>query len=590
MPTVIDTQKLYRAVVASWQDRQVFRDLRREASVEYRGRFHDRADDRQRHLNLCSKAIGSYIRQMTGSSVENDVEYDNLQLRPDATMLQLYLDRLGEKMERRKLARLCLHDAFLGNRAVVRCGLKSGSDRFKIQGRLYDNGSFYWRRIHDEDHVFDCSARQRDELAWEGNFYRVPRGILLDCGLFNPDTIAKLPGLADGYWRDGSRAETHRARVSKWLRYELTDLVELLDVALYDPSGETIIVTMPALDRWDEDFLRIEEYEGPRRGPYEWLEFDPQPDTIEAKPPIADLRETAEAMYTIATKWVEQIERTKRILAANRDVSEDDLDVVRDAEDGETVHVDDVSKMAMHEFGGGSNEFPMAMQVLQSWSNISSNNSDILSGQGADTDKVGIYQGLQANASMTLDDYIQTYEDFEGHLSEHAAFHGMSNPFMRMPMIFQLPGGERIQVAYTPDQKRADWFHFRYKIKAYSTVRHDRTTKLAGMFKLLEGVLDAAETSMATGGMIDVAGFARIGGRALGIREIQEIVHDEVLMLESQMAQGAQMQPGQGTPRGTAGNDQASYQFRFGPPTRPGTSAGQGMQGALPRPNGRMAG
>lgn len=587
MPTPITTQRLYRAVVSAWNDQRVYRQLRLEAAVEYRGRFHDRADDQKRHLNLVSKAIGSYIRQMTGSAPENDVEYDNLALRPDATMLQLYLDRLGEKMERRKLARLCLLDAFLGNRAVVRCGLKSGSDRFKIQGRLYDAGQFYWKRILNEDHVYDPSARQQEELGWEGNFYRVPRPILQECGLFNPDVIERLPGLDDGTWRDAERSENQRSRDAD--RYELTDLVELLDIALYDAAGNTIIVTMPALDHWDEDFLRIEEYEGPRRGPYEWLEFDPQPDTIEAKPPIADLREAAEAMYVISTKWIEQIERTKRILAANRDISEDDLDVVRTAEDGDTVHVDDVSKMAMQEFGGASNEFPAAMQVLQTWSNIASNNSDILSGQGADTDKVGIYQGLQANASMTLDDYIQTHEDFEARLSEHAAFHATNNPFMRMPMIFQMPGGERIQVAYTPDQKRADWFNFRYKIRSYSMVRHDRATKLAGMFKMLEGILAAAETSMATGGMIDVAGVARVAGRALGLREMQEIVHDEILMLESQMAAPAQQQPGKGTPTGQAGND-AGYQFRFGQPRiDQGTSAGQGFRGALPRGPARLS-
>lgn len=206
----------------------------------------------------------------------------------------------------------------------------------------------------------------------------------------------------------------------------------------------------------------------------------------------------------------------------------------------------------------------------------------------ADTDKVGIFQGLQANAMGVLEDYHEVHDEFENKVSDVLAWHGLSDPLMSIPMTHRLPGGELVQVVFTPSQRKGEHIHFRHKIVSRSTGRVDPNTRFQRMLALLDAILKAAEVSMATGGLIDVAGVARIGGQMLDIRQIQQIVRD--YMLQQELMARAQTTPpasrGQIAGQTEGLNPQSvSYQYRTN-----SAAGGLGGSGGAPQSAGARPG
>lgn len=581
VPLATITVKKLQEHVRYAEDRLLpIRHLRLAAFREMWGRYYYRDDGVARHLNLIRRAMDTIIPALATSDPEHFVETDDVNLRGEALVEKAYLDHISRDIDRSTISRKILQDAFLGPRGVVRCGLKVGPDIIRDSNQLdLHPGRASLQYIDFDDFVCDPRGAGPGHWRWQGHYFTVGRDILLDSGIYPNHIVERLPAVQDSVRAHQQQRVQDEASGStqRWEKYSLFDEVEILTIALYDDQGCRYIVDLPADHGYDsEEFLRVDEWNGLDRGPYEHLEFCPINGQPHGMPPVSAWRELGDAFHVLVDKWIEQVKRTKRLIAAAKNTSEDDLDTIRESEDGEVILLDDLSNVDTLEYGGQSQDLVPAIHTLYSFFNTAANNPDILSGAGSQTDKVGIFQGLQAGAIQILDDHKSRHMAFEERLSEHLLFYARNDPLMDKGLTYRLPGGEYMNVRYRPEQRRGDWGQTRFRIVQHSMGPRNPELKARRMVEFMQSLLMAAEVSMQTGGMIDVSGYARLGGEALGIRELQHIVRDQQLDMERALLSQMGPQQMQGVPAG---------EFNINPPR--GLSVASGRGGASGSPGHR---
>jgi hypothetical protein len=555
-----------------------------EALKETTGRFYNIDDKQQRPLNLLARNLLTLQAHLAHRNPGHEVTTDMLPLRGEAQIRALVLDEISDEIDRLRITRIQLLRALCAPMAVTKVGLRAASDMVKINGRLFNPGQPYILPIDPSDHLVDHQARCRDELTWEGHRYWVPRMMALESGLFDNWIIERLPGIQDGSTRQGSR-ESEIGKGGRGSRDDqAVEMIELMDFVFYDDYG-SVTTTLPAEDGSSSEWLLEEEFQGPMRGPYEWLEFLPLPNQLFGLPPVALWRESSDAANKLFTKMMAQILRTKRIVVGNRE-SGDDLETIATAEDGDTKEVDDVDSLKNIDFGGLSPDFSPFAQTLMGMSNMQYANVDVAAGQSGGTDKATIYQGMQANANVIIDDLQHTHEQYESRISRQLHWYLDTDPLIQKNMTMRLEGGEFIQVVYDAKTKRGQYEDFTVKIKYGSMLRQDPQVKAQNLLKLLGVAMQAVQVQLQTGGAFNAGAAIRLAARHLGYEEADEMVNDPMLqqMLMARMQQASMVQntPGQITGQSNI-NPGALYSGR---PSPGGGAGGKPGAFAQPQPNG----
>ncbi len=577
MPIALTPKQFRRAIIASEKAMKPHRALRVENDREYWGRFypHKRSDDKRRHFNLIDRAVTVLTGHLARRNPLTEVETDDASLDGEAALLSLYIDRLNQRLNRRKISREVLQDALLGPMGIVRSGERVSGELVTIQGRQYDRGAPFLRRVSLDCYGCDMQARVEQEMRFEYEVYPASRTMLLECGLFNPAVIERLPSTAEARRKWGERQADQRAGdLSEWERNELVEEVELIDIALYG-DGETYMITMPYEEGFDGDFLRVTTFDGPDRGPFRKLCFKPINGQLIGLPPVCAWREQADAFYAITEKIVREAEKSKRVIAAALEVPEDEVDMIRDADDMDVVYTTDPAGIATHEFGGIMKDlFPVA-DMFQGWFNQASNNSDILSGANAGTDKATIYSGMQQNASAGIEDLSDIHEEFESECTRDFAFYGLADPLVKLPMTYRTPGGEFFRVTYDAQARRGDFDAYRFRIRPRSMQSLNPVQRSAALTQALQTILMAAQVTASTGGYINVGGVAKVQARETDFEDLELIVNDPALQMQQQQIHAMMPGPAQGVPQQTPGLNQAGASYSV----RPDGQMSGGMQG-----------
>lgn len=555
MPSLISPQKLRDHVEASHRRLKVERDNRREAYQEYAGRHSYRDDGKKRHLNLFSRAIGKLIPHVASREAENLVETDRTDITGEAMALGLFLDRHARLTKRRLVSRLALQDAFLGPKAILMIAEKAGSNIVKVSARGHQRGGIVLKSIDLDNYVCDPGARCDDEMLWEGFFYDVLKDEAIESTVFDP-SIKDLPLAQDSNRGQHDQLQDLSANgVTKDDRYGLVDRLTLLDIVMYDDDGSWL-VTVPADVDYSGDFLRVERYEGPGRGPLEKLEFHPVNGQPHGKPPASDWRENAEAFYTIVNKFVEEAQHAKQLLLARKGVNEAEVDAIEDAVDRAVVMVDDPGAFNNVTMGLVNKDLVAVAGQLDQYNVTSSDQPDILGGDKDGSSTATEYSGKSAAAATVIGDYQDTHDDFEGRVSARIAFYGQHDPRFTKPITFMAAGSEVAQIHFDPSRRIGEYDEFTFKIVPRSMSRQDPDVQALRYMQFFDRILKAAQVTVTTGGMIDVAGAARVFGDMAGLKKLPEMIHDPVLAMERMMAMRAvpPSQPGQvGPPQGPRG-------------------------------------
>lgn len=533
MPIELTANKLGQAIQVAEDFIRPYRVKRREVMQQLVGAHYPGGPPTEGiPVNLISHSIQTIIPHLASHHPQYHARPRSIQLGMEALSLELMLADLAKDLDLVRVTQTVLLDALTGPCGIVKVGLRAGADLVKLGGRLYDPGQPYVQRIDLDDYVCDPTARSWDEIRWEGHRYRLPRQVALDSGIFDPEVIARIAPVEESRVREETDRLEDMAgdQFSRQRRNELLDMIELYDIALYD-QGQTTLLTLQGDDpEAAAEFLRVQSWEGPQRGPYERLEFFPLSQQPLGLPFVASMIDMHHSIARVASKIVKQTENAKSLLLYQRN-QDDTASRIAAAGDMDTVATDDPNGAAMINMGGAHPDVLGAYPVLWQFGQIGASLPDMLAG-AADADTATEYQGNMAAASARIGHLASIHEAFQGRVASHLGFYLITDPLMDSTNIHRLPGGENIELQYTAETKRGNPADFLFEIRARSMMAMDPAVRARRFNEAMGLINTAAQTAMANLQMganpLDLQAFGRVLAQMYDIPELAEIMLDPV--------------------------------------------------------------
>lgn len=573
MPALITPASLQRAVSLGFDRLTNFRKARYMFVEEYAGAFYDKADPgRAQPLNLIFKAVSILVPHLVAKNPEHDVQSRYAMYMDYAEMMSLALDDLSNTIGMKDTLRNVITDAIFGM-GCIKTGLSVSAQGLQMQdGMETALAQPYAGRVDLDDLCVDPMCRNIKEAVFIGNRVRVPREFMLESGLYESDVVAKLPSVGD-YSRKGREVETLTRKNRSEDANDLVDYVDIVEAWLPD---DRVIVTLPFGESPSRDFMRVVDYEGPDTGPYHFLGFHWAPNNPFPIPPAGIWYDLHIMANDMARKASRQANRAKEILVYGRQAADDAQNIV-DADDGDSVAVDNPQQVSTVSFGGGMDEVYQHLGWVDAkFSESGPGDLSQLGGESSKSDTATQAGLLAMAANVRIGDMKDIIYDFTAGVSRDLAWYLHTDPLIEMPLVRRMPGGEQITLMLTPEARRGDFLDYHFKITQESM---DRDNPMMRSQKLTQFVQTVVPTAIQTfiqlhtiglGGVFNFMKFITINAKLQGINNFEAIWNDPEfqVMIAEQLARAPIMPgsvgmpglpgegQGQGGPQGQGFNNQ----------------------------------
>ncbi|MCW5776535.1 MAG: hypothetical protein KIS87_08865 [Phycisphaeraceae bacterium] len=527
------------------------RKVRRSNWREYVGRWYGEDDGKRRVLNLLAYSVGVLLPFLAPDKSIYRVEPKLVRLRPEAELLSDLMGELAREIRLHEEERSAILDAILGPFGVMKWGLRAGADVVKVGGRFVSRGQLYGRYVDFDDWVCDPTARNEHELLWEGHSYRVARATLLDLGLFDSAAIERLPAMAAAHAGREDAVADFSSSGRAVDRYGPVDMVELLDVAVYDDDGQVYVCTMPRDAGYVTDYLHAEVWDGPSDlGPYSRIGLRPVNGNLLPAPMVTLWRDLAEGLNAVAGKIMENTVESKTILAYSRG-AEDDVMAIMDAPNRGAVAVDDASQVRDVDIGGVHQDAAPFMRDGMGWFNILSGNIQMLAGTSADlaSKTAREFEGLMSNQGLQVNDLSERCDTFRVRNAGHMLWELTTDPLIRRPGIMRIPGGHALQVEYSADAREGDYWQFLARVFRVRPQNLDPGVRSRRLIEAVSLIPQLVQIHATTGGAVPFQTFLRMFAREWDMPELAEINFDPMAQMLLESVYGS-IPPVQGSPAG----------------------------------------
>lgn len=509
-----DMVKDLRAAV-DWSSQQLrqFAKLRTEAVRQCAGyNYSEKGTADKVPWNLIGQYAMCYGRLLSAQNPKNLVHTDNLEMRDDAERLRLGLDKELTHMEfsvtLSKVVRDALFRIGIGKVALDR------SVKIEIDGYLHDVGKPFFDVIDFDDFVCDMAAKDWESCDFIGHYYDRPKKWIQECGLYqNIDSIGSSDETRRGEKADSMSKTGQEKR-------EFHPRVRLLDLWL---PLENLIVT---LEGTGNKVLRVVEWYGPERGPYEILSFGDLPGNLMPKPPIADLMDVHLSTNLLLNKIIRQGERQKSLGAANKRDAED-AKVIKDARDGELIGLKDVSAIKEISYGGPSQlNFPLVMQLKQ-LGNVLAGNLETLLGLAPQANTLGQEELISGSANKQVDFMRNQTVRFAKMNIEKIAWYLMDDQLTETPILDRVKGTQiEIPTIFSGASMRGSIADYDIDIEPYSLQPQSPSQRLQTLMMLIQNVImPLGQQLQAQGIALDGEGLLRRLSQYADIKNLDALVH-----------------------------------------------------------------
>lgn len=506
------------------------------------GRFYgkttpgDKEERKAAPINMLHTAMTTLVPNLVYNTPKVKVGTDILAYRNYSDLLGLAMNHLVDRIDLRMSLRKAITDAIF-MAGFIKTGLATGDQFLTLDGVNVEIGQPFAERVDPDDIILDPMARDWDEQAFIGNRFRANYDDLEATGLYDPDQLAKLTGPYDGLGQSGDAEKLIGDKAGQEIR-ELQRYVDLVEVYL---PRERIVVTLPYQKNSVQDqFLRVADYEGPDTGPYHMLGFAWVPNNVLPVAPAGIWYDLHILGNRIARKLSRQAERLKRVLAYQSSAKED-VEEIAEADDGETVRVDDINAIKEVEYGGAGESSYTYMEWVKRQFSEQAGSLDLLSGTGSNQPTATQAELLNANSSVRLSDMQNAVYTFTGQVCHDLAFHLHTDPLIQLPLTKRQPGVDpmtgaptmqEVQVHYTPEQRQGTWLDYNIKIEPYSMARPDPNTKVRRLLEFATNVIPAAAQAAALlGPGFMVGAFLKRMAQEVGLNDADEFINDPAFQM-----------------------------------------------------------
>lgn len=528
------------------------------------GRFYqktnpgDREDRKASPINLLASATGTLVPNLVYNDPKIKVRTDVLAYRNYSDILELAGNHLLHQIDLRMTLRKAIVDAIF-MAGFIKTGIAESQQYLTLESTDVALGQPFAERVDPDDMIFDPMARDWDEQTFIGNKFRANLEDLQESGLYDADLLDKLASHYDGLSQDGNRAE--RLMGDNSARQYNNEIARYVDLAEIFLPREKLVLTLPySKDQTFDQFLRVVDYEGPDRGPYHMLGFTFVPDNVLPVAPAMIWYDLHILGNRIARKLARQSERIKRVLAYQGNAVED-VNEIAEADDGETVRVDDINAIKEIQYGGAGKESYEWMDWVKRQFSEQAGNIDLLNGTNTDSPTATQAQMLQANTSVRLSDMQNMVYSFAAEVSTDLVFFLHTDPLIELPLIQRVQGQEQ-QVVYSPEMRQGNWMDYNLRVEPYSMARPDPNMTVQRKLQFTTNAIPAAaQAAMMLGPGFNVGAYLTRMAKDVGIEDADEWLNTP----QMQMWIMQRMQMNTGDPGKAAGG--------FAPPPVPGMAS-----------------
>jgi hypothetical protein len=526
-----DLRGLQRAVELGWKRMEPMREARLKFISQYVGPFYGKqtgkegSDERKASpVNLMFKAISTLVPNLVYREPMAMLTTDTMAFRQYAGMLELAVNHAVRMVKLCATLRDIVTDALFAA-GFAKCGIGVSDLTLDLEGRTMDIGAPFVERVDPDDMILDPAAREWKGMSFVGNRFRVPKQDAIAAGVYDPADIERYCEESKAK-RNEVASLSGDATVLDAYYGEVAEYIDLCEI--YLPTQQ-LIVTLPwGCECKPDKPLRIVEWQGPKEGPYHMLKFASVPNNVLPIAPASVWSLLHELANKVARKVARQAGRMKSVLAYDGTAVEDAAELA-DADDGETVRVDNINGIKEVSYGGTNDAAYQFMDWIQTHFSQASGNIDLLAGATADQNTLGQSELLNNNQQIVLKDMQNQVYNFTGELMATLAFYIHTDPLIDL-MLTKRVLGEDVQVRYTPEMREGVWLDYNLKTRPYSMAQVDPNVVVRRIMDFIsQGIPALAQGAAAFGAGLNVEGAARLILERMGVEEADEIINSPAL-------------------------------------------------------------
>lgn len=311
-----------------------------------------------------------------------------------------------------------------------------------------------------DNYCVDPDARCREEALFEGDAFRIPKQYAMECGIYDPDKIARLSTIDSRFGQE--RADKTSNEGVGWGVGE--DWIELRYIWL---RNENVVVTIPGQQESVDDYLAQFPWDGGERGPYETLAYEWVPDNLMPVPPIARFYDLHRAINRAAAKQMRQADRGKDLLLFDQTTPEGEAETVRTAGDGEMLGVQNVDRYKQVSLGHANPKGYENLAFLMDQYQRFARNPDLTGGFKAGSDTLGQDQMLMQAAKIGIGSMRQAVSEFASHVGRKLFRYMMQDQSLEMPMVVNAKGID-VPYVFAPAKHPSRFEDYQFNIDLYS--------------------------------------------------------------------------------------------------------------------------
>jgi hypothetical protein len=481
-------------------------------------------------VNLVFNTIRAYVPNLVMQSPVTQVETPFVPYKQYAELLGLGLDATARQIKLKDELRALVTNALFGW-GIGRHGIKATGELLNFDDIMVDNGQVYFRCVSLNNFGFDptCTDIKQAKCMWDR--VTIPRQILLDTDGFNHDAIMELPS-SPSNMADKPRTDESISTQAKHAMVKLQDEVDV--VQIYVPETESVVYMGDPTQKRLGKYLRIEDYNGKKEGPYIFLSFSPPVDGNPFPvPPVSVWYELSKIANRCFVKMINQFENQKDIGFYSPNQT-DTIEQIVEAVSGDWIPTMDPKNINSVSLGGQNDKNERFMQELYSIYNLMAGNPELISGQsvpGGSSTTATAVQALQANASIGIEDMRDIVYDTTAEIQQGIAWYLHTDPHINLPLTKRETGGQEVQLFLTPEQRMGDFLDYTFKIVARSMTKMDpmvRSKRILEFYtNVIPSIAQSAMTMMQMGQQFNINRALTQVAFEMGISEVAEEVFND---------------------------------------------------------------
>ena len=517
-PTKDEISRLQRAINWSYRQLKPFRENDADAMKQYVGsHYSENGADKKVPFSLMELAISTYTQRLSGGKPRTLFTSPHRQLQAQTAKLQRGTNHLLDEIDFHLTLPEVIQGAFFSI-GILKLGLDVRG-KMEWNGFLHDVTQPFADSVTLDNWVHDMAATRWDKVQFCGDRY------CLD--LADAQEIFQNGSKLKPLTYTGETRENRAGSLSQGNAFNREDYREQTEVwDIWDPRENRIIVLAAGEGEETDvtgEFVDCIDWNGPERGPYRLLRFNPIRGNVMPVPPVGLWRDMHDLANNVMRKLDRQARRQKSVYGV-RPGGEPDGNTTLTANDGDMVKLLDPKNVTKLDFPGVE---PQLLAFLIQIKNMASwlwGNLDALGGLSPQAETASQDKLLTVSASQRLVRMQNITLDFTVDVIRSLAELLYTDPFMVLPQTKRY-NNISVPVLWTPEDREADFMQYNMTVEPYSLQYRSPSERLETIRQTMLQIAAPFAQQMTMQGIdIDFEKLFTIIGDYTGLDEMKELM------------------------------------------------------------------